>query len=348
MYECGYAVVSGKREVAGFSRARRNAADGHQGQRDGSPVARCWRRSPRSASLDRSNMSLNLDTIDFAAIASRERRRRRSGWMALTAAVLTSAIWVVPFYYLSVSIFKTTEQYSLNHPLSLPEDLNPILGNAVEAWTNAKMGAGMVNSALYGLVGAGIAVFIAALAAYGLTKFEYKGKNFWFMLIFSGTVFPLQMYLIPLFFLYQNFGILNTHFGMILFYTAICIPFPVLVLRNYMNGMSREMDEAARMEGAREFTVFWRIVLPNCWGPMTATFLLQFTWIWNDLLFSTVLGNKTDVRSIMNALQVFQGSYSSVGPNIVLTASVIASIPSLILFFVLRRHFMEGMRVSGA
>ena len=80
---------------------------------------------------------------------------------------------------------------------------------------------------------------------------------------------------------------------------------------------------------------------------MTATFLLQFTWIWNDLLFSTVLANRTDVRSIMNALQVFQGSYSSTGPNIVMTAAIIASIPSVALFFALRRHFMEGMRITG-
>lgn len=292
-------------------------------------------------------MTIAMETIDFVALASREKKQRQSGWLPLAVAILISAVWVVPFYYLIVSVFKTTEEYSLNHPLSLPRSLEPVIGNAVTAWTNAKMGAGMLNSTLYGLTGASIAVLIAALAAYGLTRFEFKSRNLWFMLIFSGTVFPLQMYLIPLFFLYQKFGILNTQFGMILFYTSICIPFPVLVLRNYMNGISREMDEAARMDGAHEFTVFLRVVLPNCWGPMTATFLLQFTWIWNDLLFSTVLGNKTDVRSIMNALQVFQGSYSSVGPNVVLTATVIASIPSLLLFFVLRKYFMEGMRVSG-
>jgi ABC-type glycerol-3-phosphate transport system permease component len=93
--------------------------------------------------------------------------------------------------------------------------------------------------------------------------------------------------------------------------------------------------------------VFSRIVLPNTLGPMMAVFLLQFTWIWNDLLFSTVLGNRTEVRSIMNALQVFQGSYASAGPNIVLSAALIASLPSVALFFLLRRHFMEGMRVTG-
>jgi ABC-type glycerol-3-phosphate transport system permease component len=120
----------------------------------------------------------------------------------------------------------------------------------------------------------------------------------------------------------------------------------VLVLRNFMMGLSREMDEAARMDGAGEFTVFTRVVLPNVTGPMTAVFLLQFTWIWNDLLFSTVLGNRPETRSIMNALLVFQGSYGATGPNIILTAALIASAPAVLLFFLLRRHFMEGLRVS--
>jgi ABC-type glycerol-3-phosphate transport system permease component len=100
------------------------------------------------------------------------------------------------------------------------------------------------------------------------------------------------------------------------------------------------------MDGANEFTVFFRIILPNTIGPMTAVFLLQFTWIWNDMLFSTVLGNRLETRSIMNALLVFQGSYSSIGPNIVLTAALLASLPSIVLFFLLRRHFMQGLQVQ--
>ena len=292
-------------------------------------------------------MTITLEDLDLEQIAARERGAGRGVSLKVVFAIFISAIWVVPFYYLVISIFKTTEEYSLNHPLSLPTGVAPFLSNAIRAWQQAKMGAGLLNSTLYGIVGAGLAVFFASMAAYGLSRIDFKRKNMWFMLIFAGTVFPFQMYLIPLFFGYQRAGILNTQFGMLLIYTAICIPFPVLVLKNYMNGLSREMDEAARMDGAREFKVFWHIVLPNCWGPMTATFLLQFTWIWNDLLFSTVLANRTEVRSIMNALQVFQGSYSSTGPNVVLTATVIASVPSVALFFLLRRHFMEGMRVSG-
>jgi ABC-type glycerol-3-phosphate transport system permease component len=292
-------------------------------------------------------MTTTLRQIDFVAIEAKERAVKDKRWIAVIFAALVSMIWIIPFYYMAVSIFKTHAEYAANDPLSLPGGFSPIVDNVISAWNTAKMGAGFANSAFYGLVGSGLAVFFAAMAAYGLTRMNFKHQNFWFMLIFAGTIFPFQIYLIPLFFAYQKIGIINTHFGMLLFYTAVCVPFPVLVLRNYLNGLSREMDEAARIDGASEFRVFWSIILPNCIGPMTATFLLQFTWIWNDLLFSTVLGNRDEVRSIMNSLQIFHGSYTTAGPNLSLTAALIASLPAIILFLLLRRHFMEGMRVTS-
>jgi len=101
------------------------------------------------------------------------------------------------------------------------------------------------------------------------------------------------------------------------------------------------------MNGAREFKVLWRIVLPNFRGLMAETFLLQFTWIWSDLLFSTVLGNGLGVRSIMNALEIFPGNYYATKLNVVLTATVILSVPLIVLFFLLGKHTMEEVRVSS-
>lgn len=292
-------------------------------------------------------MAVDLATLDYDAIARRERAHELGRWITFAVAALVSLVWLLPFYYLLVSVFKSSAEYGQGNPLALPHGFSPIIDNAMRVWTDAKFGWGLANSALYGLIGAGAAVFIAAMAAFGLTRIDFSGRTFWFMLIFSGTVFPFQMYLIPLFFAYQRFGILNTRFGMILFYMSICVPFPVLVLRNFMGQLNREMDEAARMDGASDWRVFFSIVLPNAKAPMLALFLLQFTWIWNDLLFSTVLGNSPEIRSVMNALQVFQGSETSAGPNIVLTGALMASIPTVLLFTVLRRHFMAGLSVSA-
>ncbi|MDQ0392076.1 carbohydrate ABC transporter permease [Labrys monachus] len=285
--------------------------------------------------------------LDFDAIARRSRNADQGRILGFAMVALLALAWVTPFYYLAVSVFKTSAEYGQGQPLALPQSFAPFIDNVHEAWIKTRMGSGMFNSALYGLVGGSAAVFIAALACYGLTRIDFRGKGFWFMLIFSGTIFPLQMYLIPLFMAYNKLGLTNSRLGMILFYTAICIPFPVLVLQNHMAGLPREIDEAARIDGCSEFRIFRSIILPNCWGPMTALFLIQFTWIWNDLLFSMVLTTREDVRSLMNGLMVLQGSYAAETPNVVMTATLLASLPTLALFFVLRRHFMQGLRLQN-
>ena len=283
---------------------------------------------------------------EFLLSLAAKKPRRFSGRMAVVLfASICALLWLVPFYYLAISVFKTTVEYAHTNPLSPPAGLAPFLDNVQSAWSDANMGTSFLNSAIYGVVGSGLAVFLASMAAYALSRLNFGGKNFWFMLIFLGTIFPFQMYLIPLFFGYQRLGILNTRFGMFLFYTAICIPFPTLVLKNHMSQISPEMNEAAQMDGASEFRTFWAIVLPNCGGSLVALFLLQFTWIWNDLLFSMVLGNRPEIKSVMNSLQIFLGNYARTGPNIALTASLLASVPPLAAFLLLRKYFMEGLKV---
>jgi len=106
------------------------------------------------------------------------------------------------------------------------------------------------------------------------------------------------------------------------------------------------VDEAARIEGASEWRVFTSMIVPNAMGPLIALFLLQFTFIWNDLLFSSILANGIEVRSIMVALQSLQGTYSTLGPNVVITATLISSIPTVLLFIALRKYFMAGLQLG--
>ena len=266
-------------------------------------------------------------------------------WGKALCGLALALLWLLPFSYVLLAIFKSTAEYAASAPLSLPEGVSPLLENIRMAWQQGDMAQAMLNSSLYAAVGSSLAVLLAAMAAYPLARMHFRHRNLWFLLLFAGTVFPFQMYLIPLFFGFQWAELLDTHLGMCLLYTAICIPFPVLVLRNYMQNLSLEIDQAARLDGASEFMLFWRIILPNLRGPMSAVFLLQFTWIWNDMLFSSVLGNSPETRSIMNALLVFQGSYAQSGPNIMLTAAVLASLPTLLLFGLLRRQFMQGLQV---
>lgn len=160
-------------------------------------------------------------------------------------------------------------------------------------------------------------------------------------------VFGPMVFLSLLFSSYLKFGFLNTRSGMIPFCTAICIPFPVLTMRTYLTQMSREVDEAARMDGCSELCLFRSIVLPNCRGPFVALFLLRFTWIWNDLLFSTVMTRSAEIRSVMSMLQVFQVAYAEIGKTVTMAASLLTSLPGVNLFFLLRKQFMQGWQVSA-
>lgn len=293
-------------------------------------------------------MAVDISNQQFiSGLIEKEKRAQRQGgrWLVIPILALTIA-YLTPLYYLFVTVFKTSEEYAIKGVLQLPDSLAPIVDNAVQAWTIASLGQAAMNSLSYALVGAVISVSFAAAAAYGMTRLHLLGANGWFMLIFTGTLFPFQMYLVPLLFGYQRIGLINTWFGMLLVYVAICIPFPLLVLRNSFSAISREVDEAARIEGASEWRVFISMIVPNAMGPLIALFLLQFTFIWNDLLFSSILANGIEVRSVMVALQSLQGTYSTLGPNVVITATLISSIPTVLLFIALRKYFMAGLQLG--
>lgn len=293
-------------------------------------------------------MAVDLSNPQFiSSLIEKERRAQHAGgrWLVLPIIVLTIA-YLTPFYYLFVTIFKSSAEYAQKGVLELPASLAPFIDNVGQAWSIAHLGPAAFNSFTYGLVGAALAVAFAAAAAYGMTRLNLLGSNGWFMLIFTGTLFPFQMYLVPLLFGYQRLGLVNTWSGMLAVYVAICIPFPLLVLRNSFSSISREIDEAARIEGASEWRVFISMIVPNAVGPLIALFLLQFTFIWNDLLFSSILANGIEVRSIMVALQSLQGTYSTIGPNVVITATLISSIPTVLLFIALRKYFMAGLQLG--
>ena len=294
-------------------------------------------------------MAVDLSDQKFVSSLFENERRKTAGggrWILLPILVLTLA-YLTPFYYLVVTVFKSTPEYAAKGVLELPDSFAPFFDNVHQAWTIARLDAAGTNSLTYGLFGATLAVAFAAAAAYGMTRLNLIGSNGWFMLIFTGTLFPFQMYLVPLLFGYQRLGLVNTWIGMLAVYVAICIPFPLLVLRNSFSAISREIDEAARIEGASEWRVFISMILPNAIGPLIALFLLQFTWIWNDLLFSSILANGIEVRSIMVALQSLQGTYSSLGPNVVITATLMSSVPTVLLFIALRKYFMAGLQLGA-
>jgi ABC-type glycerol-3-phosphate transport system permease component len=276
------------------------------------------------------------------------RGKRRYGLLAIQIGMPVMAIlWLLPFWSPLITPMKTTPEYFATSPWAFPTDPANIFANLQTAWQTAGLGPGFLASLSYGVVGAGMAIVFASFGAFAIARLPIRAPFFWFMLVFSGTIVPFQMYLIPLFQTYNSVGLYDTWIGMALFYTAIAIPFCLFVMRGAFSTISREILEAARLDGCRDLTVYWRVCMPLSRGSIAVLFLFQFTWIWNDLIFGLVLSTSDGVRPVMPTLAGMQGLYATQGPPIVLAAALVASLPTIILFLLLRNYMIRGLTLTA-
>ena len=281
-----------------------------------------------------------------SAAAPRAKRPSYRRLFLYVVMVVAAIAWLVPFWAPLIAPMKTTPEYFRTSAWTLPQNAANIFLNISTAWQTGGLGPGFLASLSYGVVGAAAAILCASFGAFAITKLRIRGAFFWFFLVFSGTIFPFQMYLIPLFQAYNGIGLYDTWIGMVLFYTAIAIPFCLFVMRGAFSTIGADIQEAARLDGCRDFDVFWRICLPLARGSIAVLFLFQFTWIWNDLIFGLVLSSSDGVRPIMPSLAGMQGIYSQQGPPIVLAAALIASLPTIVLFLLLRNYMIQGLTLT--
>jgi multiple sugar transport system permease protein len=282
------------------------------------------------------------------AVPRRGRARRASlARLSLQAwAIVLAVLWLLPFWLLLITPMKSVIEYTDGTQWTLPKDPLQIFTNLKEAWNTAGLGPGFVASLLYGTAGAALAILFGSLGAYAIARLRLRLGFAWFVIVFSGTIFPFQMYLIPLFKRYTEWGLYDTRLGLIGFYTAIAIPFCLFVMRGFFATIAQEQQDAARLDGASDFRIYWRIFMPQAFGPIAVLFLFQFTWIWNDLLFGLVLATSDGVRPIMPSLLGLQGTYARSGPPIVLAAALIGSLPTIVLFVALGRYLLRGLALQ--
>jgi ABC-type glycerol-3-phosphate transport system permease component len=266
-------------------------------------------------------------------------------WMIYAAVGVFAFLWLVPVLLVLMNASKSLGDFTQGNIWSFPTTFD-LFPNMMEALKMGDLGRGLLNSFGYGTLGAGLSIIIAALAAFGIVILRLSGGFYWFLVIYSGTVFPFQMYLVPLFKGYQKIGIYDTFYGMLLFYIAIAIPFCVFLLRNYMTTIPYEIVEAAQIDGFRSSAIFVRIIFPLLLPPISVLFLFQFTWIWNDLIFGMTLSRSENVRPVMSGLATMQGIFFRSGVTTLLAGIVLTSLPTVLLFFALQRNFIKGMSLT--
>lgn len=259
---------------------------------------------------------------------------------------LIFVFWALPVVVVGMNAFKSGAEYFASTVWSLPTR-NHLFENIRVVWANGVSG-GFVNSLIYGSVSSVLAIVLGSFAAFSVTRLRLKFHFAWFMLIYAGTIFPAQMFLIPLYKAFLSTGLYDTRLGMILFYTAYCIPFCTFMMRAFFSGVAWEIQEAAKLDGCGNWRLFWQIMIPMARAPLLVLVLFQFTAVWNDLLFGLILSKSDAVRPMMTTLAGLSGTYSSITAPTLITAALMSSTPTLLLFVCLQRYFIQGLQVGGA
>lgn len=253
-----------------------------------------------------------------------------------------AAIWFLPVVFAVLNMFKGQVEYNMGSFWALPEG-NEFMANVSYIRDNARIFQGMLSSLLYSSCGAVFAVILGTTAAYAIAHLKIRHRMFWFMVIYSGTIFPFQIYLIPIFSGYAKLGLYDTRLGMILFYTAICIPFVMFVLRNFFTGISREICESAKLDGAGDFQILTRIFVPMARAPISVVLLSQFTFCWNDLMFGLTFTKSKEIKPVMASLSLMNTGHAPA----MLTACLAASLPTILFFIFLNKNFEAGFAYTG-
>ncbi len=262
----------------------------------------------------------------------------REKWIGRVLLVVLMLVTIVPF----VSLFVTALHEPGTYPRGLEWPETPHWDNFAMAFQAADMWALLASSALIELGVVPIAVIIATLAGFALGHLKPRGSQFVFIIFVLGLTLPFEGIITPLYFQIRELGILNTRWAIILPLIGLFMPFAVMWMRAHFVTMPLELSEAARVDGATTWQLFWRIHMPLSAPALSSLAILLFLWTWNQFLLAIVLVNDPELRTMAGALGAFQGQYGTDIP-LLCAGSLLILTPTLIIFLVFQRQFVSAL-----
>ncbi|WP_067970993.1 carbohydrate ABC transporter permease [Nocardiopsis trehalosi] len=279
------------------------------------------------------------------SVASRIVGRIGSGAVQVVL-LLIGVFWLVPTLGLFVSSLRSPQDNSASGWWAvLTEPSQITLENYANLLDNAGFVSSFFNTVLITVPATLLIVVIGSLAAYAFAWMEFPGRDWLFLLVVGLLVVPLQVALVPIAQLYGGVGIYGSILGVVLFHVGYGLPFAIFLLRNFFAAIPRDLLEAARMDGGKEFTIFRRVILP-LGGPAIASLaIFQFLWVWNDLLVAMVFADAAN-QPMTKALQSEMRQFGA-NIDVISAGAFLSMLVPLIVFFAFQRYFVQGM-MGGA
>lgn len=258
------------------------------------------------------------------------------------ALVVVSVLWLVPSFGLLVSSLRTAATNAERGWWTVFTDADQVtLGPYRDLLDNPAMVDAFWNTFFITVPATVAVVVVAALAAYAFTWVEWRGREILFLFVVGSLVVPLQIGLIPIANLYGGLGIFGTITGVVIYHIGFGLPFGIFLMRNFFSGIPGELLEAARLDGASELRLFFRVVLPLGIPAVASLGIFQFLWTWNDLLIALVFAEPAS-QPLTVAIQQQTRQFGS-NIDIIAPGAFVSMLVPLIVFFAFQRYFTQGL-----
>lgn len=269
----------------------------------------------------------------------------RSAWSPLIQAVLlaNAVLVLAPMVIMGLSAFKTTQEIFQN-PIGLPASWR--LDNFSRVWVQAHFAQYFRNSLVVTVASIIIIVAFGAMAGYALGRFRFKGNDLLYLYFLSGLMLPIRLGIIPLFILMRDLGLLNTLWALILIYAASGLPSAVFILTGFFRTLPSDLDSAARIDGAGEWLIFRRIMLPLVRPAVVIVAIYNLIPVWNDFFFPLVFIQSDRLKTLPLGMTAFFGQYYTDWATL-FAGLTLAAVPVVALYVLLSQHFIRGL-TAGA
>ena len=267
------------------------------------------------------------------------------GWSRLVILLLflvLSVLFIVPLYWMVVSSFRPQADLFIDLTELAPTNLT--FDNYTRLFQEQPYLTWFYNSVVQSLGFAALTVAVCTMAGYALAKFRFRGNNVLFLGVLASQMIPFNLLIVPLFFIIIQLGLKESYWGAIVPLAAS--PIGLFFMRVYCISVNDEMIDSARVDGANEYRIFWSIALPNLRPGLATLFILSALEYWNNLLWPLIVFTKKESMPLAVGLNTMINAYQT-QYDLVLAGSVLATVPIIILFFFLRRQFMEGSSFTG-
>ncbi|HEY9644550.1 MAG TPA: carbohydrate ABC transporter permease [Coleofasciculaceae cyanobacterium] len=280
------------------------------------------------------------------ASAANSQLRVQTFWKAVGTYLLLGAIALVmllPLLWLISTAFKSpTEDIFQFPPVLIPAQ--PTLQNFVKVWQTNPFGQYLFNSVLVAILTVGLNLLFCSLAAYPLARLAFRGREMIFSLIVSTILIPFQIVMIPLYILTVQLGLRNSYLGLI--FPAIASAFGIFLLRQAFQGVPKELEEAARMDGCSEVGIWWFVMLPSVRPALVTLAIFVFIGSWSDFLWPLIILDQPEYYTLPLGVAKLAGAFS-LDWRLIAAGSVISIAPILLFFLVMQRYIVPTEAGSG-